>query len=322
MFWQNVLISSAGRRIQLIECFRDAAVQLGVELRIVAVDANPEQSAACFRADVAYRVSPCEKPGFIGELIDICITERIRLVIPTIDAELLVLSENVDVFARIGCIISVSTPEVVRLARDKLSTAMHLSAHGVSTPRTMSIAEYEKSPELVRWPIIAKPRGGSSSTGVITPSSREELVRVRELDYVVQELWLGVEYTVNMFFDKAGALRCAVPHRRIEVRGGEVSKARTENVEILRKVAAAVGSSLVGARGVMCFQAIVNGDGSYAVLEINARFGGGYPLSHRAGGRFAQWLLEEGLGLNCTARDVWNAEVTMLRYDAAVFYGP
>jgi len=86
-------------------------------------------------------------------------------------------------------------------------------------------------------------------------------------------------------------------------------------VEAARKIAAA----LPGARGPLCFQAIVREDGEYAVFEINARFGGGYPLAHRAGATFSKWLLEEAAGLSCSAHDDWKAGVTMLRYDAAVF---
>ena len=57
------------------------------------------------------------------------------------------------------------------------------------------------------------------------------------------------------------------------------------------------------------------------MFEVNARFGGVYPLAHRAGARFSQWLLEESLGLQCTANNDWRAGVTMLRYDDAVFVG-
>jgi carbamoyl-phosphate synthase large subunit len=58
------------------------------------------------------------------------------------------------------------------------------------------------------------------------------------------------------------------------------------------------------------------------VFEINARFGGGYPLAHQAGATFSQWLLEEVAGLPATANDRWQDGVLMLRYDSAVFSSP
>jgi carbamoyl-phosphate synthase large subunit len=55
------------------------------------------------------------------------------------------------------------------------------------------------------------------------------------------------------------------------------------------------------------------------VFEVNARFGGGYPLAHEAGAHFTRWLLEESTGLPLTATSVWEEGVLMLRYDAAFF---
>ena len=85
------------------------------------------------------------------------------------------------------------------------------------------------------------------------------------------------------------------------------------------KLADRLGEKLTGARGALCFQAMVRHDGSAAIFEINARFGGGYPLAHAAGARFSQWLLEESLGLPSTASSQWQENLKLLRYDAAVF---
>jgi carbamoyl-phosphate synthase large subunit len=64
---------------------------------------------------------------------------------------------------------------------------------------------------------------------------------------------------------------------------------------------------------------MVDDAGTPAVFEINARFGGGYPLAHRAGAQFAQWLLEEASGRRLSAHNDWQGGVVMLRYDQAVF---
>jgi carbamoyl-phosphate synthase large subunit len=188
-------------------------------------------------------------------------------------------------------------------------------------PRTVAAADYAAPPDALGWPVIVKPRAGSSSKGLVLPRSRAEALAAAAAapDAIVQELRAGREYTVNLYFDRAGALRCAIPHWRIETRGGEVSKGRTEDVPALRALARAIARVLPGARGALCFQAIVDEQGGVAVIEINARFGGGYPLAHRAGARFAQWLLEEAAGRPCSAHDDWQAGVTMLRHDTAVF---
>lgn len=317
----NVLISSAGRRGQLIECFREAGRVLGLPVRVTACDAMPELSAACQLADDWVRVPRCDAPEFIPALLAVCAAKKIRLVIPTIDSELATLSAHRAQFAAAGVEVAVSAPAVIALARDKQQTAITLAAAGVRTPRTVSGAAYAADPAALDWPVIVKPRAGSSSVGMVRPGSTQEAAGLASemSDVIVQELWAGQEYTVNMFFDRNGRLRCAIPHLRIETRGGEVSKGRTENIAVLRAMARDIARVLVGARGALCFQAIVAESGEAAVFEFNARFGGGYPLAHRAGGRFAQWLVEEAAGLPLSAADEWRSGVTMLRHDTAVF---
>ena len=308
-----VLISSIGRRGQLVDCFRESARDLGRKIRIVGADSRPQLSAACHLADMSIAVPPCRDPEYVSVLLEVCKAHGIRLLVPTIDTELQVLSECRDVFARIGVTVAVSAPSVVKVARDKGKTSTLLAELGVNTPRTVAASAYRHDPSLLRSPVILKPRTGSSSIGIFRPTNRAEVdaAFAAGSDMIAQELWEGSEYTVNLFFDAAGALRCAVPHRRIETRAGEVSKGRTEDVLVLRNAARSIASGLSGARGALCFQAIVTDAGDYAVFEINARFGGGYPLAHRAGARFTTWLLEEALGLPSTASDIWTPGITI-----------
>ena len=315
----TVLITSAGRRNQLIDCFRRSAGRLSIEIRIVAVDVCPQLSSACASADISFAVPHCKSEGYIEKLIEICSKEKVDILVPTIDPELLILSCAQREFTKYGTRVVISSPEVVKLAGDKYQTAMILSRAGISVPKTLTLKEYLNDPGKLLSQVIAKPIAGSSSVGLIRPKAISELFCLKSDQYVVQELWSGSEYTVNMFFDRNGVLQCSVPHLRLEVRGGEVSKARTELRDDLMSAAQELSSVLTGARGPICFQAIVERDGRYCIFEINARFGGGYPLADWAGAPFTQWLLEEQLGRACTAHQNWETGTTMLRYDVAVF---
>ena len=317
----SIFVSSAGRRIELIECLRRSGAILGLNIRIIAGDHRPSLSAACKIADVAVQLPRCSAPEFIPRLLEVCLANRVDLLIPTIDTELPVLAKNRDQFAKAGVTLILSETGVIEIARDKEMTSRVLAAFGVNTPITVSGDGFRNGDLSGVEKLIIKPRGGSSSVGIVTPRSREEALLALSNDStaIVQEFWVGAEYTVNLFFDSGGQLRCAIPHRRIETRAGEVSKGRTEDVDVLRGAARKVAAALPGARGPICFQAIIRSSGEYAVFEINARFGGGYPLAHQAGATFTHWLLEEAAGMPCSASDAWRAGVTMLRYDAAVF---
>ena len=103
------------------------------------------------------------------------------------------------------------------------------------------------------------------------------------------------------------------------MRAGEVSKSvtvrHTEVIAVVRRLVEELPDAF-GALNVQCF---VDGD-DVRVIEINARFGGGFPLTLKAGADFPRWLLEEHLGLPSTVEtDGWADSLVMLRYDAAVF---
>lgn len=319
----NVLFTSAGRRVELLNCFRSDAVSLGMPLRVLAVDLSPAHSAACRTADLWFAVPRCGEPNYVPSLLELCRGQNVSLVVPTIDTELQVLADAREQFRAIGVTVAISAPEIVRMARNKFETAKFLRENGVAVPRTGWLEELLNDPDGWRWPVILKPAGGSSSKGIEVLRDPGALRRLPKLadDYIAQEWWEGIEYTVNVYFDRSGRHRTSVPHRRIETRTGEVSKGTTERLPILMNIAERLGRALSGAFGALCFQAIVTSTGEAVVFEINARFGGGYPLAHAAGARFSRWLLEEVVGLPVSAHDQWKDGLTMLRYDAAVFVG-
>jgi carbamoyl-phosphate synthase large subunit len=317
----SILFSSAGRRVELMRCFRDAAAGLGCEARVLATDARPELSSACQLADASFTVPLCASDAFIPAVREICRRERVDLLVPTIDLELAAFARERESFATTGTDVWVSDSEVIGIARNKRETSRFFERAGCRTPRTAMLGEVLADPSTWQFPVVVKPLAGSSSEGFQVVPSLEVLraLRLNTDETVVQSRILGKEYTVNIFFDDAG-LRCAIPHRRIETRAGEVAKAATEKVEALATAAEKVGLALAGkAKGPLCFQAIVSEDGDPHLIELNARFGGGYPLAQRAGANFARWMLEAHLGLPSSACDAWEDGLTMLRYDAACF---
>ncbi len=315
----KLLLTSAGRRNQLLECFRSSAASLRMPLKVLAAELRPHLSTACRSADEVFTVPACDSPGYVRALLEICEREKVGLLVPTIDPELGPLSQAASDFAKVGTRVVVSHPEAVRVARDKLATVEALAKAGLPTPRSLLLRDFLADPTSLQGPIIAKPLAGSSSAGIIRPRSLKELAGLPPEGYVVQEYWSGEEYTVNVFVDQTGRMMSAVPHLRMSVRSGEVSQGRTVKQPELLAAADCLTRALPGLRGPACFQAIVRADGSVGIFEVNARFGGGYPLTHDAGAHFTQWLLEEAAGLPSTANSTWEEGVLMLRYDAAFF---
>ena len=147
-----------------------------------------------------------------------------------------------------------------------------------------------------------------------------EAAAALDADLLVQEIAPGTEYTINTFVDSRGQCLCAVPHARLEVRGGEVAKAVTCKDRELMNLGRDISEALPGASGPLNVQCFKSPEGRVAVIEINARFGGGYPLAHRAGAPFTRWIIEQALGYPIsTWFDQWQDDLAMLRYDRSVF---
>ncbi|WP_454796800.1 ATP-grasp domain-containing protein [Novosphingobium lindaniclasticum] len=320
----RILFTSAGRRVELTRCFRRAAEKLGMRAEIHACDLEPELSAACLEAEAAFKVPRCTDPDYVARLLDHCAREKIALLVPTIDTELDVLSRARDRFAEVGTMVHVGAPEIIDVVRDKERTITVLRDAGVPVPRTARIEALRADPSGWTFPLFVKPVGGSASRGIGVLESAADIREDYPEPMLVQELLRGPEYTINMYLDARGRIRSAIPHLRISVRAGEVEKGRTVRdprmIEIAAAVAAALGRGR-GAEGVLCFQLIDDPDRGPRVFEINARFGGGYPLADQAGGRFAESLLARVAGLPECASDHWREGVTMVRYDSAVFRG-
>ena len=314
-----VLISSAGRRVELLRAFREKVRDQGG--RVLGVDITP-YSPAFQDADEAFIVPRCTTPEFVPALLDICRTHGVDLVIPTLDPELPVYAAARDEFAAIGTTVAISRPDVAAIGGDKQQTHDWLVANGFPTVQQGTLADVEADPGAWAFPLIVKPRFGSASIGVGIVRDHDELARAAsQPDALVQTLAPGVEHTIDLLTDRDGRCLAAIPRRRLEVRAGEVSKAVTVRDPALIELAEKLCAALPGPYGALNVQVFAGDEpGQLAVIEMNARFGGGYPLSYAAGADFPLALVQDALGLPRTAPlEGWQDGLVMLRYDAAVF---
>ncbi|MDX6286392.1 MAG: carbamoyl-phosphate synthase large subunit [Frankiales bacterium] len=316
-----VLLSSAGRRVALMRCFRSAAADIGIDARILACDVT-RLAPAMHTADDTFVVPRADDPAFIDAVLQECVSRDVRLVIPTIDPELPIYAAHADRFREAGTTIAVSSPETVAIGADKRKTHTFLTAHDIPTVRQADASAVLDAPGDWTFPVMVKPALGSAGIGVQSVASAEELAIIKpDKDLLVQERASGFEVTVDVFVDPAGIPRCAVPRQRLEVRAGEVSKAitvrRVDVVDLVTRLC----TLLPGAFGALNVQVFVDDDeGQLRVIEINPRFGGGYPLTDAAGAHYARWLLQiaHGIEPDIDARN-WRDGFVMLRYDDAVF---
>lgn len=312
----NIMVLSAGRRVELLQAFQEAVSAHLPMASVYAADLCPELSAACQVAHRSFKAPRVTSAGYIDFLIETCNENHIGMLVPTIDDELLGLSEVRTYFESEGTYVLVSDPALVAACRDKRMTGKVYDVLGIDQPEVYSRT-------MPKIPCFCKPYDGSSGIGAIPILSERDLTErvIANEKNMFMEL-IGEEYrefTVDCYYDRHGVLKCLVPRERIEVRSGEVSKGITRKhfvydylIERLKR--------LDGARGCITVQVFGNPETQCVkALEINPRFGGGYPLAQAAGANFPDWLIREYfLGETIDFFETWEESLLMLRYDTKV----
>lgn len=284
----KILFTSVGRRVELMQAFRRAADELGVNLTIIGADIT-ESAPALFFCDETKIVCRIKEPEYIPQLLEICITEKVDCLIPTIDTDLLLLAENKEKFEAIGTKVLISAVDKVKLCRDKRYTADYFMSVGLKSPMPVDdAAKYN-----LGYPAFIKPKDGSSSIDAYKVNNAEELEEYAKKvnDYIVQPFISGREFTIDIFCDYEGNPIYITPRERLAVRAGEVLKTRIHQDDtMIREMLDLIADyKPCGQITVQLIQDEVTGDNYY--IEINPRFGGGAPLSMMAGADSAKAVI-------------------------------
>jgi len=316
----NVLFTCIGRRVSLLNSFRRAARQLKINASFFGTDTT-ELSSALQLCDEGFLVKPTIHPRYIGQLLSIVKASRVKLLVPTIDLDLKVLAQNKPKFDSLGCHVLVSAPEVVDICQDKRKTYQFLVKNSFDTPVTMSVRSALLKKRL-NWPCFLKPWDGSAGKQNTVVNNRRELLfyAKRIPNAICQEFIEGTEYSCDVYVDFCLKVRCVVPRKRIEVRAGEVSKGQVVKDPRIMSDAAMLVETLGAGPGAITLQLFLTDDDRVKFIEINPRFGGGAPLSIKAGANFPKWILQELSGKKTNIRfDGFKDDLIMLRYDSEVW---
>lgn len=313
----NILFSSVGRRVELVNAFREASKELNIKSNLIGVDMDKLAPALKF-VDRCYKAPRILSEGFIPTIIEICKKEKISLIIPTLDTELLKYSENKELIEKeSGAKVMVSDEETISIIRNKVKTYNFLKEKNFEVPKL--ITDDEINTKNYKFPLFIKPLDGSSSINNFKVNNEKELKFFKEYipNPMIQEFADGEEYCVDVFSDFEGKVITVVPKLRVAHRGGEITKAKViKDREIIE-----LGKRLVEVLrpiGEVNFDCIKNGN-KINILEINGRFAGGSPISFKAGANSPKKLYQLLLGEKLDYNEDFEDEFIALRFDDAVF---
>ena len=311
----NVLFTCAGRRTYLLKYFKE---NLSDGDKVVATDMQLSAPALQV-ADIKLQVPAVYDPEYVNITLNICKEHNIDALLSLNDLELPILAENKARFEELGVKVIVSDPKVIDIAFDKYKTAQWVESLGLVAPKTYVRLEDAKKALAageIEFPLFMKPRWGSGSIGLESIADMEELdiyynllmkkikktilatASVGDEYIMIQEKLTGSEFGLDIMNDLNGNNVGVSVKQKLAMRAGETDKAVTVDLPEVREMGRKIGEAL-GHIGNLDVDIMQRADGAYCVLELNPRFGGGFPFSYEAGVNMPkaiiQWVKGESI---------------------------
>lgn len=279
----NVLLLSIGAKRALVSFFKDTLSGFD---RVITTDCSPN-SAGLYESDAYYLVPRMNEDNYLPTLIEICKKEKIGAVIPLQEDELLLISSNRNLFEEEGITVISSDAQFVSLCRDKFGLYEYLSKKGIPCVPTSLFTEECSCPDI-QFPVFIKPRYGAGSVGNMKISSRkllEATLEEADSDLIIQPFKDAKEFGVDVYVDLISKeVTDIFVKEKIRMRAGETEKSLSVSVpqieDIVKNILTVL--PLCGPLDMDFFLF----DGEYYLLEINPRFGGGYPHAFMCGANF------------------------------------
>lgn len=296
----NILLTSVGRRSYLVSYFKKS-VGMNGEVHV----ANSTDNSPAFQVADHSVVSPLiYDKEYIPFLKKYCIENHIDAIVSLFDIDLPILAKHKKEFGELGVEVIVSSEETINICNDKWKTFQYMTSKNFLVPKTYLTLEKvhdDLKKGIISYPVIVKPRWGMASIGVYEAENDDELdvlykkvisnIKKTYLHFeseqemnqavIIQEKISGQEYGLDIINDLQGAYKNTIVKKKIAMRAGETDCAETVNNAELVELGERISNTLhhIANLDVDIFLS----EGKPYILEMNARFGGGYPFSHMAG---------------------------------------
>ncbi len=297
----SILIPSLSpKKFDLINCIKDN--DDGVNVKVFCTNCNEQDLPPADMCDGGYVVVRNDHPDYIQQLLALCTTLKIDIIIPRLTSELEILSCNVDVFNAMGVKVAVTPYDGLTIANDKsrlysmYSNWMprQMMAHTSDDVRMFAeqcprfCCKLPKSSGAVGFAIVDDEKANDVTLfhayGYKHYISTEHLCHIidtQNLDYILQEFIPGNDYTVSLIADN-GKVTHIVGYVGYEmefscIMYGEILP-NDKAFEISEKIVSDLNLS-----GNIGLDFILTLEGDVVLLEVNPRMNATLPFVAKAG---------------------------------------
>lgn len=288
----NIIITNIGRRGYLVDYFKEIPGMTG---KIFTSDCDVTASGLYGNND-GYFILPRPVDNeklYVEKLIRTCKENGIEVVLPIIDPEIYILSQYRGVFRKEGIIVVVSDRKVLEICFDKLMMNTFLKKINLPVPRTYtSIRDFEAdlAEGKIKFPVVIKPILGSGSVETYIVNDPDKLRVHFRKDMIIQEKLSGSEYGTDVFNSFEGRPLRSVVKKKILMRSGETDKSVSVHNEKIQETVLKIASELGHIGNLDCD--VIECCGIPYVIDMNPRFGGGYPATHAIGVNLVEVLYD------------------------------
>jgi carbamoyl-phosphate synthase large subunit len=274
----------------MVKFFKEA---LGKDGQVWGGD-NSELAPAFAYCDNAVLLPKITAPDYVDTLIGFCRENHIDMLVPLIDPELEILAAQRQRFFDAGIMVVVSPAETIQIGFDKYLTYQFGKEKGIAVPET--VITIKEALDLIskgklQWPVVVKPRKGSASADITFCRDEAQLRGAFETCPmpIIQEFINGDEYGYDIFNDKNYLPISVFCKKKLAMRAGETDKAISTSDPELIALGVKIAENLE-LFGPLDADVMISEEGP-KLLELNPRFGGGYPCSHLCGANFPAKLI-------------------------------
>lgn len=288
----SFLFLGGAKRVGIARLFQNAATNLGHEAKIVGY----ELDCACPLAAIASNMVEGLRwgdPEVFAHIDDTVTRLGVDVIVPFVDGAVGIAAEYAARYPHRKVFVPTSGRELADKMFDKVAAAALFERKGLPIPAT-----YHAGDPCLR--LIAKPRFGSASKGIVEINSLQKLYEFQgsEDKYLIQErIDNREEITVDCYAEvHTGCVVGVSPRVRLETAGGEAVRTVTVDSPEASELACRAIEK-IGLRGAVTVQIIHDLDNDrYMIMEINPRLGGGAVASVYAGFNLPSAIIQDALG--------------------------
>jgi carbamoyl-phosphate synthase large subunit len=275
-------------------------------VKIISSDTNPI-SAGFYLSDAHEVLPEVDNQSYTTRLFEIISKHNIGILMPSSGYDIYNFSRNKVELLERGAVAVVSDEDVMEKCRDKMKTFTFLSQKFASPYTTVD------PNKIIEFPLIAKPRFGKGSKGVVKIDNDDDLqyVQSKNDNLIFQEYLPGTEYTIDVLSDLEGEPIIAVPRIRLQTKAGISTIGKIVKDDSISETCKSIAKYLK-IIGPCCIQMKETKDGILKVVEVNPRLGGGTIFTALAGANFPSMILDMVKGKKIEPPVI--SEITVVRY--------